>query len=95
MCINAALYSHHYFFGVDVNQVVWFCDNEPCHNKVQELELDFPGLIIRCLGPYSPMQNPIENVWFKMKSHIKWNMTVPAVVCLGVGEQRLQYVEKN
>ena len=71
---------------------VLFLFNAPCHSKVQELELDFPGLTIRCLGPYSPMLNPIENVWSKMKSYIKRHMRVPAV-CPGVGEQRLQYVE--
>ena len=90
MCINAALYSHLYSLGVDVNQVVLVCDNAACHSKVKELELDFPGLTVR---PYSPMLNPIENMWSKMKSHIKRHMRVPAVVCPGVGEQRLQYVE--
>ena len=49
--------------GVDVNQVVLVC------NKVQELELNFPGLMVRRLGPHSAMLNPIENVWSKMKSH--------------------------
>ena len=93
MCIIAALYSHLYSLGVDVNQVIWVCDNAPCHSKVQELELDFPGLTVRRLGPHSPMLNPIENVWSKMKRHIKRHMRVPAVVCPGVGEQRLQYVQ--
>ena len=64
MCISAALYSHLYSLGVDVNQVVWVCDNAPCHSKVQELELDFPGLTVRPLGPHSPMLN-IENMWEK------------------------------
>ena len=90
MCINAALYFHLYSLGVDVNQVVLVCDNAPCHSKVQELELDFPGLTVRRLGPHSLMLNPIENVWSKMKSHIKRHMRVSAVVCPGVGEQRLQ-----
>ena len=63
MCINAALYSHLYSLGVDVNQVVLVCDNAPCHRKVQELEVDFLGLAVRRLGPCSPMLNPIENVW--------------------------------
>ena len=75
MCINAALYSHLYSLGVDVNQVVLVCDNAPCHNKVQELELDFLGLTVRRLGPHSPMLNPIENVWSKIKSHIKRHMS--------------------
>ena len=48
-----------YSLGVDVNQVVFVCDNAPCHSKVQELKLDFPGLAIKCLGPYSPMLNPM------------------------------------
>ena len=39
------------------------------------------------------MLNPIENVWSKMKSHIKRQMGVPAVVRPGLAEQRLQYVE--
>ena len=92
---NAALYSHLYSLGVDVNQVVWVCDHAPCHSKVHELEVDFPGLPVRRLGPYSTMLSPIENVWSKMKSHIKRHMGVPAVVYLGVGEQRLQYVETH
>ena len=82
-----------YSLGVDVNQVAFVCDNAPCHSKVQELEVDFPRLAVTRLGPYSPMLNPIENVWSKMKSHIKRHMRVPAVVCPGVVEQRLQYVE--
>ena len=93
MCINAALYSHLYSLGVDINQVVLVCDNALCHSKVQDLELDFPDLTVRQLGSHSPMLNPIENVRSKMKSHIKRHMRVPAVVCPGVGEQRLQYVE--
>ena len=83
------------FLGVDVGQVVLVCDNAPCHSKVQELEEDFPGLTVRKLGPYSPMLNPIENIWSKMKSHINRHMRVPAVVRPGLGEQRLQYVEEK
>ena len=62
MYINPALYSHLYSLGIDVNQVVLVCDNAPCHSKVQELKLDFPGLTVRRLGPHSSMLNPIENV---------------------------------
>ena len=62
-------------------------------SELQSLCRDPPWLTIRCLGPYSPMLNPIENVWSKMISQIKQHTRVPAVVCPGVGEQRLQYVE--
>ena len=79
--------------GVDVGQVVLVCDNSPCHSKVEEFETDFPGPTVPHLGPYSPMLNPIENVWSKMKSHIKRQMGVPAVVRPGLAEQRLQYAE--
>ena len=40
------------------------CDNAPCHSKVEELEDDFPGSIVRRLGPYSPNAEPkylVEN----------------------------------
>ena len=88
MCINAALYSYLYSLSVAINQVVLVC-----HSKVQELELVFPGLTVRHLGPYSLMLNPIENVWFKMKkshkaAHVSTSCSLP-----GVAEQRLQYVE--
>ena len=79
--------------GVDVGQVVFVFNNAPCQSKVEELETDFSGLTDQRLGPYSPMLSPIENVWSKMKSHIKRQMGVPAVVRPGLAEQRLQYAE--
>ena len=80
--------------GIDIEHVVLVCDNAPCHSRVEELTVDFPGLTVQRLGPYSPMLNPIENIWSKMKSHIKRHMRVPEVAHPGVGEQRLQYVEQ-
>ena len=81
MFINAALYSHLYSLRVDVNQVVLVCDNAPCHSKVQELELDFPGLTVR---PHSLMLNK------SYRKCVVQNETSQR----GPGEQRLQYVEK-
>ena len=81
--------------GVDISKVVLVCDNAPCHSTVDELEDDFPGLTVQQLGPYSPMLNPYEKIWSKMKSHIKQHMRVPAIAHPRVGEQRLQYVEQK
>ena len=39
------------------------------------------------------MLNPIGNVWDKVKSRVKAQMTVPLVTPPNLGEQRLQYVE--
>lgn len=46
------------------------------------------------LGPYSPMLNPIEIIWSKIKSHVKTNLTIPNFNAPGVGEQRLVYLER-
>ena len=81
--------------GIEVGEVVLVCDSAPCHSTVEELKEDFPGLTAQRLAPYSPMLNPVENIWCKMKGHVKRHMRVPTVARPGVGEQRLQYVEKN
>ena len=81
--------------GIEVGEVVLVCGNAPCHSTVDELEEDFPGLTVQRLAPYSPMLDPVENIWCKMKSHVKRHVSVPAVAHPGVGEQRLQYVEQN
>ena len=71
------------------------CGIAPCHSTVNELGEDFPGFTVQRLAHYSPMLNPVENIWCKMKSHVKWHMRVPAVARPEVGEQRLQYMEQN
>ena len=93
MCINAALYSHLYSLGVYVNQVVLVCDNAPCHSKVQELELDFPGLTVRPSRTILAHAKSYRKCVVQNEKSQKRHMRVPAVVCPGVGEQRLQYVE--
>lgn len=79
--------------GITVDTVVVVCDNAPCHSKFEECLIDKPGLTICRLGPYSPMLNPVETIWSKMKAEVKQRMRVPQVRPPGVGEQRLQYVE--
>ena len=79
--------------GIAVDSVVVVCDNAPCHSKFEECVIEQPGLTICRLGPYSPMLNPVETVWSKMKAVVKQGMRVPQVQRPGVGEQRLQYVE--
>ena len=79
--------------GVRVDSVVLVCDNAPCHSKLEECVTDHPGLIVCRLGPYSPMLNPVETIWSKMKAVVKQQMRVPQVHPPGVGEQRLAYVE--
>lgn len=72
--------------------LVVVCDNAPCHSKLEELFIDSPATLLR-LAPYSPQLNPIENVWSKIKIHVKLNMGVPSVSAPNLGEQRLQYLE--
>lgn len=84
---------HHLPQGVSVQSVVLVCDNAPCHSSLNQCEEERPGLIVLHLGPYSPMLNPIENIWQKIKSNVKRHMRPPVVVPPGVGEQRLVYVE--
>ena len=66
-----------WYYTVDSDVVV--CNNAPCHSKFKECVIEHPGLIICRLGPYSPMLNPVETVWSKMKAVVKQRMRVPEV----------------
>ena len=79
--------------GISPETTVLVIDNAPCHSRLEELVARFPGFIIQRLGPYSPMLNPIENIWSKMKSYIKTEMKVPNVIPPAIVEQRLAFVE--
>ena len=48
-------------------------DNAPCHSNIEEVfsEEEFLGCEVLRLGPYSPMFNPIEQVWFLIKAYVK------------------------
>ena len=45
--------------------VVMVVDNSPCHSNIEEVfsEEEFLGCEVLRLGPYSPMFNPIDQVW--------------------------------
>ena len=72
--------------GIRVDSVVVISDNAPCPNKFEECVIEHPGLTICCLGSYSPMLNPVEMVWSKMKAVVKQRMHVPQVQRPGVDE---------
>ena len=48
-------------------------DNAPCHSNIEEVfsEEEFLGCEVLRLGPYSPMFNPIEQVWSLIKAYVK------------------------
>ena len=53
--------------------VVIVIDNAPCHSQIEVVldEPEFLGNKILRLGPYSPMLNPIENIWSVIKAFVK------------------------
>lgn len=48
-------------------------DNAPCHTRAEEVfgERSFVGAELLRVGPYSPMLNPIENVFSAYKASFK------------------------
>ena len=58
--------------GIDI---VVVADNAPAHAIMQQVFVgDFSGATLLKLPPYSPMLNPIENVWSFVKSHLKTSL---------------------
>ena len=53
--------------------VVLIVDNAPCHSGVEKVFQikEFNQCRILRLAPYSPMFNPIENIWFIVKSKVR------------------------
>lgn len=78
--------------GNDLSELVVVVDNAPCHNRLETLFENSSATLLR-LSPYSPMLNPIETIWGKIKSHVKSAMGIPQVNPPNVGEQRLVYLE--
>lgn len=62
-------------------------DNPPCHSRL-ETATGTAVTLLR-LAPYSPMLNPIETIWSKIKSFVKNTIGIPDVVASGVIKQRL------
>ena len=73
--------------------LVIVADNAPCHSRLEAAVRNSGAEVLR-LGPYSPMLNPIENIWSKVKSDVKSNLRIPDVSPPGVTEQRLVYLEE-
>ena len=82
--------------------VVLVLDNAPCHSNVEEHVLvgELEACKILRLGPYSPMLNPIENVWSVLKSSVKSKLSsqmaqilAPNSNNLTIKEHRLRMLE--
>lgn len=78
--------------GNQLEDLVIVCDNAPCHSRLETVFDDTTAVLLR-LAPYSPMLNPIEAIWSKIKCFVKTHITVPHVAAPGVGEQRIIYLE--
>lgn len=78
--------------GKRLEDLVVVCDNAPCHSRLNASFENNEAYLLR-LGPYSPMLNPIENVWSSLKSHVKSNLRIPEIQGPNIGEQKLQYLE--
>lgn len=78
--------------GNRLHDLVIVCDNAPCHSRLEEVTNNTPVILLR-LAPYSPMLNPIETIWSKIKCYVKQNLQVPVAVGQGLQEQRLVYLE--
>ncbi|KAG9412184.1 hypothetical protein AC1031_015119 [Aphanomyces cochlioides] len=59
-------------FGA-LGDILVIADNAPCHSRLSNvfLEDEFQEASLLKLSPYSPMMNPIENLWSSTKSHVK------------------------
>ncbi|KAH9138467.1 hypothetical protein AeRB84_017220 [Aphanomyces euteiches] len=59
-------------FGA-LGDLLVICDNAPCHSRLGNVldEEEFGDVSLLRLSPYSPMMNPIENLWSMMKNHVK------------------------
>lgn len=79
--------------GNRLQDLVIVCDNAPCHARLEEVTNNTPVILLR-LAPYSPMLNPIETIWSKIKCFVKENLRIPEVVGRGLQEQRLIYLER-
>jgi hypothetical protein len=79
--------------GNRLEDLVVVTDNAPCHARLQRVFDNSPAQLLR-LGPYSPMLNPVETIWSKIKSNVKNAIRIPPVLGDGIAEQRMQYLER-
>ncbi len=94
-CLRAAIEKHG-------SPVVIVIDNAPCHSSMEEIlnEEEFIGNRILRLSPYSPMFNPIENIWSILKAYVKRilasrisNVLNSNLIGISVREHRLRVLE--
>lgn len=80
--------------GGDFGEMVFVVDNAPCHSRLEEVmaEIIEAPTLLR-LGPYSPMLNAIENIWSKIKTHVKETNTRTIFQRTAIGKERLVYLE--
>src|SRR5271167_3165636 len=78
--------------GGNLDNMVLICDNAPCHSRLENVFNGTGAQLLR-LGPYSPMLNPLENLWSVVKQGVKRTLVTPNVQPPNVGEQRLAYLE--
>ncbi|KAG3109715.1 hypothetical protein PI124_g5825 [Phytophthora idaei] len=84
-----------------LDEVVVVLDNAPCHTSAKDVfeEEEFQDAEILKLGPYSPMLNPIENVFSAYKSAVKRFLARqrPAILRVPedttISEHRARYLE--
>lgn len=79
--------------GVPLPSVTIVSDNAPAHSRFEIVAQEMGFTLLR-LGPYSPMLNPIENVWSVVKARVKRLNRVPITNGPGVIEQRLVHIEQ-
>lgn len=77
LCLRACFMK----FGGPIIMVI---DNAPCHSKLEVLfiEPEFKNNILLRMSPYSPMFNPMENVWSVAKSWVKRSIATRIVEIL-------------
>ena len=61
-------------------------ENAPCHSNIVQVfsEEEFLGCEVLRLGPYSPMFNPIEQVWYLIKAYVKQELAAKIVSILAM-----------
>jgi transposase len=86
--------------GIPSNSIVVVLDNAPCHSRVEQAVVDFPGTTILRLAPYSPMLNPIESAWSVIKAKLKEKEAASLQLMLNANhngltqtEWRMRYLE--
>lgn len=63
--------------GIRLGNVMLVCDNAPCHSRQEQVVAEILGVELMRLVLYSPMPNPIDNIWNKVKASIKRHSRIP------------------